>query len=772
MVTQIAKTVLLTLIAQMGCSDKAEVIQDGKSYGEGHRILWTTSRVVGSPDPLPRYKLQRAFTQFSFDHPVFISQDPESERLFVSEYGGKIYSFSKDDPTGTKDLFLDMKRRVSAFSFHPQYAFNGQVFVFSPTDPDVESKKAQEVKQLSRVSRFQRKSGSYPPRLNPESEKIIIEWPAGGHNGGEAIMGPDGYLYIATGDGTGENAENTGQDLDDLLAAMLRIDVDNPDLGLAYSIPDDNPFIGMQGVREEIWSYGFRNPWRFSFDPETGRPWVGDVGQDLWEMIHLSNKGSNHGWSVMEGLEPYHPNSPRGPTPIVPPVTVHHHREGRSITGGYVYQGEQFPELQGTYLYGDYQYGKVWGIRYDHKSEKVIWKEELVDSTVQIVSFGLGRDGSFYAVDYGNGGIYQLKRRPPGTIKPRFPENLSETGLFQSVANNQVTPGVIPYSVNVPFWSDGADKDRFLALPGKSHIQFKEEGAWQFEGGTVAVKSFALEMETGNPSSRQRIETRIMVKQDDHWAGYTYAWNNIQSEAKLVEAQGLDQTYTIRDLSVPGGLRQQVWHYPSRQECMFCHSRAAGFILGLNTRQMNRQHDHQGTAVNQLQNFNQLGIFQEPLQKAVEEYPSLPNPFGEEVNLEKRVKTYLQVNCAMCHVPSGGGNSRMNLAYKTAMENAHLINELPIQNDMGLSDARLVAPGDPNRSVLFQRFKKRGPNQMPPTSTNQVDPRGSKLLEEWILHLKPHEETVTVPPIFDHIKRDDVLEKGYPLIASRKKRLQ
>jgi glucose/arabinose dehydrogenase len=263
------------------------------------------------------------------------------------------------------------------------------------------------------------------------AETSIIEWPGGGHNGGEAIIGPDGYLYIATGDGTsGSDVNETGQTLDDLFAAMLRIDVEHPDAGRNYSIPKDNPFVDLPGARGEIWSYGFRNPWRFSFDPATGRPWVGDVGQDLWEMIELSEKGANHGWSVMEGSHPFHANAKRGPTPITPPVIEHHHTVCRSITGGYVYEGAKFPELRGAYVYGDYEYGKMWALRYDAKARKVTWHQELTDSPLKISTFGMGRDGSFYAVDHASGEIYQLERRPPARTVSRFPRRLSETGLF------------------------------------------------------------------------------------------------------------------------------------------------------------------------------------------------------------------------------------------------------------------------------------------------------------------------------------------------------
>ena len=725
---------LLAALVLVACSTaSAQSTADDKPYGIESRVKWTTSRIVGSPDPPPPYRLVRAFPQFIFDRPVFIAQDPLSERFMVAEYEGMVYSFDPADLGGHKKLFLDMGRNVSAFSFHPDYADNGQVFVFSAHDPKIKDRS----KNISRVSRFTRVPGSNPPLLDRDSELIIIEWPAGGHNGGEAIIGPDGYLYIATGDGTGgSDRDNTGQGVNDLKAVMMRLDVENPDPGHNYSIPKDNPFVDMPDARGEIWAYGFRNPWRFSFDPESGKPWVGDVGQDLWEYIELVSRGSNHGWSVMEGSHPFHPNAERGPTPIIAPVAEHHHTECRSITGGYVYQGDKFPELRVTYLYGDYQYGKMWGFRYDHQAQKKTWEGELADTAVKVSSFGLGRDGSFYALDYDRGEIYQLDRNLAPKQKQDFPRKLSETGLFTSVGNHEIAPGVIPYSINAPFWSDGAHKERFFGVPGDLGIDFKEDRAWAFDDGSVTVKSFKLDMEEGNPESGRRIETRIVVKQDDHWVGYTYAWNDEETDADLVEAAGLDRTYTIKDASAPGGERKQTWHYPSRKECMFCHSRAAGFVLGFNTHQMNRVQDYGGVTDNQLRTLDHIGIFKKALEKPPAEYAAFPDPMDEKADLHARVKTYLNVNCAMCHVNDGGGNSKLKFGIKTPLEEANLIGELPLHDTMGLDDARIVVPGHPERSILYTRVTARGMNQMPPTSSNRVDERGAQLLFDWIKQLE------------------------------------
>ncbi|MBI1353768.1 MAG: hypothetical protein GC160_05425 [Acidobacteria bacterium] len=706
--------------------------QDERPYGLEKRVKWTTSRLVGSPKPPPPYRLVRVFPQVEFKEPVYVAQDPTSERMFVAEHGGKIYSFDPADSAGRKDIFLDWDRRIYSFSFHPRYAENGQVFVFSPTHPDVKGK------QLSRVSRYTLEKGSNPPRLDPNSEEIIIEWPAGGHNGGEAVIGPDGYLYISNGDSTGGSDRiNTGQGVNDLLSVMMRLDVDHPDQGRKYSIPKDNPFVNTPGARPEIWAFGFRNPWRFSFDPVTGRPWVGDVGQDLWEMIELSYAGANHGWSVREGTYPFHPHNEIGPTPLTDPIVQHHHTECRSITGGYVYQGDKFPELKGAYLYGDYQYGKMWGLRYDYKAEKVIWHKELVDSPLMLVSFAVGRNGSFYGLDYTSGGIFELDHNPPPDKKlPPFPRKLSETGLFESVKNFKMAPGVIPYEINAPFWSDGAIKERFFALPGDAKIKFDEEKAWTFDDGAVTVKSFQLELEPGNPASRKRVETRIVLKQEDHWVGYTYAWNDKGTDAVLVDEGGMDKAYKIRDASAPGGVREQVWHYPSREECMFCHSRAAGFVLGLRTQQMNRDQTYGKITDNQLRTLDHIGIFHEPLEKKPEEYAKFADPFDPQAgSVETRARVYLDVNCAMCHVNDGGGNAAIQVSFKTPTDKTKMIGEMPMHDVAGGQEMRVVAPGDPDHSVLYWRMTQRGASQMPPSSTNIVDKQGAELIADWIRSL-------------------------------------
>ncbi|QDV36538.1 PQQ-dependent sugar dehydrogenase [Tautonia plasticadhaerens] len=700
-----------------------------RPFGVERRVPWTTSRLVGSPEPPPPFRLDRVFPHIAFQGPVCIAQEPGANRLWVAENRGKVFSLSIDDPDVREpDLVLDLsaERTIYAFSYHPAYEENGEIFIFSPTPMDGSAESA-----MSRVSRFRVDPDGSGTVLR-DSEQVIIEWPAGGHNGGEAIFGPDGYLYIGTGDGSGgSDVDDTGQGVDDLLSVIMRIDVDRPDPGRNYAIPHDNPFVEHPGARPEIWAFGFRNPWRMSFDPETGRLWVGDVGQDLWEMIWEVRKGGNYGWSVQEGSHPFHPHKRAGPGPILPPVVEHHHAECRSITGGYVYHGDRFPELRGAYIYGDYQYGKIWGLR--DEGRHVTWHDELADTAVFIASFAVTRDGEILAVDNTTGFIHALRRSSPGTASATFPRTLGETGLFASVPDQEPAPGVIPYSVNAPQWADGALADRLLALPDDAQIS--DADSWGYPDGMVAVQTLSLDLEAGEPSSRTPIETRILLKQDDHWMGYSYLWDDARSEATLVGRDGAERLLSVADPAAPGGIRQQTWRVPAREECMFCHSRAAGFVLGLKTSQLNRQHDYGGVADNQLRALDHIGIFKAPLASDPGSLPRFVDPYDEHADLDDRARTYLHVNCSICHVADGGGNSFIELDRGRSLEDTRLVGGSPVQGTFGISDARIVAPGEPGRSVLYYRIASLGGARMPRIGSRMVDEEALDLIYRWIAQL-------------------------------------
>ncbi|HUY33092.1 MAG TPA: PQQ-dependent sugar dehydrogenase [Pirellulales bacterium] len=696
-------------------------------YGLPVRTLWTTSRVVGSPDPPPPYCVQRAFPKLKFDQPLYLANEPDTDRIIVTQRDGKILAFINDQETAETELLLDCGREVYSLTFHPRYAENGYLFVLG------NSAKAE--KPTDRLSRYEVERGP-ARRVKPDSELVILEWETAGHNGGDLAFGPDGYLYLSAGDGTGgSDPKETGQDLADLLATMARIDVEGATREQPYRVPADNPFVGVAGARPEIWAYGLRNPWRFSFDRTTGRLWLGDIGQDQWEMIYLIERGGNYGWSVMEGRHPFYAERRRGPTPLVPPVVEHPHSEFRSIVGGFVYHGERFPELRGVYLYGDHETGRVWGFRYHLGG--VTWQGELAGARIKFLAFGTDLAGDIYFADLIGGELYQLERAPAEPLKAKsdFPRKLSESGVFASVAEHTPAPWLVSYSVNSPLWSDGAYKERFLGLPGDSTIEFHADTAWVSPEGTVLVKTFSLQLEPGNAASRRRVETRFLTRQEGQWHGYSYLWNDEQTDATLVDAAGTNRDYAIADPAAPDGKRAQRWRFPSRAECMMCHSRAAQWVLGLTTPQMNRDHDYGGMVDNQLRAFSHAGLFKEKLSQPPGAYPRLTDPADATAAIEARARSYLHANCSHCHVTDGGGNARMELAFTTELAKANIVGVSPLHHAFGIAEAKLVAPGEPDRSLLLQRITRLGQGRMPPLATSVVDAQAAELIRAWIEQL-------------------------------------
>lgn len=709
-----------------------------RPYGIEQRIPWTSSRITGSPEPPAPYRVEPAFPELKFTNPVELAHAPGTDRLLVVELGGKIWSFPNRSGATKPELFLDLSqiegfRRAYGLTFHPQFEKNRYCYVSYVLDdgnPDG-----------THVSRFT-VSQTDPPVADLASEQIVITWLSGGHNGASLQFGPEGYLYISSGDGGQSfppDGRNAGQDISNLLASILRIDVDRSEAGRSYAIPSDNPFVNHEGARGEVWAYGLRNPWKMSFDPATGALWVGDVGWEMWEMIYRIERGGNYGWSLVEGRQPVHRERERGPTPIIPPTIEHSHIEARSITGGYVSWGERLKDLKGCYLYGDYVTGKIWAARLN--GVEVTEVKELVDSPLEVVCFGVDAAGEVYIVDYG-GGIYRLVPIPPAAVNRQFPTRLSETGLFAAVEKHELAPGLIPYSVNAEPWMDGATAERFFGLPGESTLDEYDienvqkgyiKGAWKFPSDGVLVKTISLELEPGNAASRRRVETQLLHFDQDTWRAYTYRWNDEQTDAELVPAEGLDMRYAIHDPQAPGGQREQTWRFASRTECILCHTTRAGSIHSFNVPQLNRTHDYGKVADNQLRTLAHFGFFERPLP---EKPGSMISPDDTAADLDARARAYLHVNCAHCHRRGGGGSAAFDIRVEYPLAKTNLLAGRPTQGTFGIYGAQTVAPGDPYRSVLFYRMAKLGRGRMPHFGSNVIDDAGLKLIHDWIVSLK------------------------------------
>lgn len=350
------------------------------------------------------YRVEDAFPNITFNRPLDLQHAGDnSGRLFIVEQPGRIYVL-QNEKAKEKELFLDIENLVNdsgneegllGLAFHPDFEQNGYFFVnYTDNDGTV-------------ISRF--KVSGNKNKAEPDSQLILLKFnqPYANHNGGGMAFGPDGYLYIATGDGgSGGDPLDHGQNRKTLHGNILRIDVDKQDTGLNYAIPKDNPFIeNTEGFREEIYAYGLRNPWRFSFDSLNGNLFAADVGQNAVEEINLIEKGKNYGWNIMEGTKEFSPDSNIDLNTLEPPIYEYLHPLGRSITGGYVYRGQEYKELEGLYIYGDFVSGIIWALDYEEGKDPV--NISLAETNLRISSFGLSETKELYLTSF-DGKVYRL----------------------------------------------------------------------------------------------------------------------------------------------------------------------------------------------------------------------------------------------------------------------------------------------------------------------------------------------------------------------------
>lgn len=725
-------------------------------YGLDVRTEWNSSRVVGSPEPPLPYVAVKTLSAINLERPIYAKREPNGNRLFVIQLGAekekrtKILSVEDRPDASQAPLLIEIPERVVyGLEFHPAYKSNGFVYLFS-NGPTGQSERK------NRISRYTvTRDAQSVITCATDSEFIVIEWRSMGHDGGDLVFGHDGMLYITSGDGTSDSdAWLSAQDVTNLLGGVLRIDVDHPTAERPYSIPSDNPFLHIPNARGELWAIGLRNPWRMTADAKTGQIWVGSNGQDLWEFVHLLGRGENYGWSVYEGSHPFYIHRELGPGKLTVPTFEHHHTESRSLTGGVVYDGDRLPELNGAYVYGDYSTGKIWAGRHD--GTKVTWHREIADTALQIAGFSNSHQGELLVVDHA-GGIYKMEVNPasvrPSEI-PKFPTKLSDTGIFESVSEHRAAPGVIPYSVNSPAWNDGATAERFMAIPGKEKIEYADSRGWKFPDGSVLAQTLSMDVAENGAVTKRRIETRILVRQQGEWAGYSYQWNPQQDEAVLVQSQG---DSSLLNVALDGRTAEKLqWRFPGRAECMSCHSRAVNYTLGTTTLQMNRTHDYGSIRDNQLRTLAHIGLFAAPLPKPADELKKLIDPHDASLALDSRAKAYLHTNCSSCHVSAGGGNARMELEFTTELDRMEVLSKFPQHDTFGISQPMIVAPGEPDRSVMLARLTRRGRGQMPPLVSNRIDVKGVELIRQWMASMKSDRKFVkdwTFADIKDHLPK-------------------
>lgn len=345
--------------------------------------------------------VSNAFPNLTFSKPLDLQSPKDgTNRIFVAEKGGVIKFFENIDSTEVVSTFLDISNKTATaselgllgFAFHPDFNINGFLYVtYTPSE------------SLAVISRF-KVSETDANLVDESTETILLEiaQPNTNHNGGQLAFGPDGYLYIASGDGGGAgDPDGNAQNLETLLGKILRIDVNNQDVGLNYAIPSDNPFVENENARGEIYAYGLRNPWRFSFDVQTNTIWAADVGQDELEEIDLIVKGGNYGWSILEGTSCYQATECDVTDLIAPFYDYGHSNNDKSVTGGYVYRGNELPTLKGYYIYGDFISGRIWAL--DQAGNNKL----LLETGLSISSFGIDENNELYLCSF-DGKIYKL----------------------------------------------------------------------------------------------------------------------------------------------------------------------------------------------------------------------------------------------------------------------------------------------------------------------------------------------------------------------------
>jgi uncharacterized repeat protein (TIGR03806 family) len=670
---------------------------------------------------------QTVFPNVNLSAGVKMLQAPnDGSRWFGVQQGG-IVKVWNNTANASASNFADISGRVFmsgesgllGMAFHPNW----------PTDPRVYLSYTAQIgaQEVSRISEFRSTNGGTTLDTSTEVILLTVNQPDTNHKGGDIAFGPDGHLYIAFGDGgsaddfgSGHDPNiGNGQQRQTLLGKMLRIAIGAQ--GAPYTIPADNPYAG--GARAvngscgancpEIWAFGFRNPWRWSFDRVTGDLWVADVGQNQWEEIDKVVKGGNYGWRCREGAHAFNANCGNF-GPYLDPVAEYSHSSGAAVTGGYVYRGSAIPALIGRYVFTDYSSGNLWAIPANQAPTLTVSTATRVAAATGVpVAFGEGADGELYLVDVNGGPIQKIVPGTGGGGGRTIPTMLSDTGCV-SASNHQLpASGLIPFAPNAPFFSDGAIKQRWMALPNGTQINIETDNDFTFPTGTVLMKNFTL--------GTTLVETRLFMRHNDgNWAGYTYEWN----------AQGTDATRVVGGKSVT--INGQTWEFPSEAQCLQCHTVAAGRALGPEVGSFNGDilYPATGRTSNQLTTHNAIDTLN-PAAPPAASAPLIPDPLGTMGTQTERARAYLHANCAYCHRPNGPTPVDLDFRYTTTLANMQACDITP-NNDLGIANARRIAPGSAARSTVVARVNRIGADAMPPLARHTIDTAGVQLLTDWI----------------------------------------
>ncbi|BFM08769.1 Calx-beta domain-containing protein [Halioxenophilus aromaticivorans] len=718
--------------AELGQATALGTIEnDDPLVGMNERPSNTSCIAPDEPTSSATVSTEDLFSGVYVNQPTKVAIEPGTGRYFVALRLGFIAVYDSDTDN-TQTVWLDISSQVNTggeggllgFAFHPDYPSTPVIYLSYTTGTDMTSV----VTKLT-------VDNTTLPTVTTEETVLTVDQPFQNHNGGDIGFGPDGYLYVGLGDGGGGNDTlNRAQSTNYLLGSILRVDVLDPAVSYPatpYVIPADNPFAAnpICGAGEnsdacpEIYAWGFRNPWRWNFDSATGELWAGDVGQEAQEEINIVQRGGNYGWRCYEGTDP---------TPGVDfssctgtyqrPDIAYTRSSGNAVTGGVVYRGSAIPALVGQYVFGDYGNGTLWATTAHSQDlsadlDAQMNDYQLLTSNFGYTSFAADANGEIIFTDIKNG---RVRRVIPAAISSNdtVPTTLSQTGCVLSTDPTQAADGMIPYTINAPFWSDVAEKTRYLAIPDGATIDIDGDGDFSFPVGSVLMKNFRL--------NNQLVETRLMMRHSNgNWAGYSYEWNSAQTEAtrvdggKTAEVQG--QTYT----------------WPSGAQCTACHTAVAGVALGPEIAEFNGEFAYpaSGVTANQLATLEHIGLFSAGLPDTVDNLDALANPGDIAADLADRARAWLHSNCSQCHRDGGPTPVDLDFRYQTALADTAACDIAPSAGDLGISNARIIAPGDSSRSVLIERIARRDALAMPPIGSHYIDTDNVAMLSQWIDNL-------------------------------------
>ena len=690
------------------------------------------------------YEFVKAFPNLDgqFIASVMVVADGLNDLIYVVDKPGVIYVFPNQETVTKAEVvtLLDINDVVQDYheqgllsmAFDPDYSNNGYIYVYY-INGSTDQEKNGELYGDAVLERWTVSDPSNPTQVTSNSnvEILRIAQPGPDHKGGMMQFHPvEGYLYVSIGDGAyaysaitsyaaDPRTNNNAQDTSNLLGTMIRIQpLETAVDGSYYRIPSDNPFVSDSEVRDEIWTYGHRNPWRWAFDPSSPHTlWETEVGQQDYEEVNIILKGKNYGWPVCEGL------LNRGDlggdatkdcsTDFEPPVDGYDHSGASSVIGGIIYRGSTLPNLVGHFIFGDYNSKKIWSVTGDEN--KTVLSDGFPEN---IASFGTDVSGedlfiSTYGIEFGDGSSSIYKVVDLDAESAVIPETLSKTGLFYDLETLIPSNGVIEYSINSDAWFDGALARHFIAIPNDSQIDFNTTDTWQLPLGSVLVKHFDFVIDT--EGNTKPFTTSVLFRQDSGWQAANYQWNSEANEATLVTTVS---TQTVQHY-VNGALVEREHTVLSSSECGSCHTgNASKNPLAIDTRQWNREFNYQGVSDNQIDVFNHISMFSETISSSTT-HGSFVDPEDTTQDIGARAKSYLHSNCAHCH-----SSDFMDLTYDTALIDMKIVN---VETS---GEQYRLKPFDANSSLIYL-YQTTDSNRMPKGS-HYTNPLAQSLFEQWI----------------------------------------